>query len=266
MVANRAENDDEHGTGVDRIRSGEAVGAGWLSVVEPAVAEIAADVGYEVVFLDTEHNTASLGDVENVVRGLESAGDADAVVRVPSNDPTYLKQVLDVDVDGVMVPMVETAAEAEELVAATRYPPEGTRGTGPWRAQSYGDRMGEYVESADEHLLRIAQIESPTAVENAAEIAAVDGIGSLFVGPVDLTTALGELGNTESDAFVEAVEAVIDAAHAEDTPVGVLALGDEDIAYYDELGFDWQIVGVDLLALREGMSSARSTHRDVVGE
>lgn len=260
------ETDDEHEAGIERLRASEPVAAGWLSVLEPALAEITANAGYEVVFLETEHNTADLEDVENAVRGLETGGNPDAIVRVPSNDPVYLKQVLDIGVDGVMVPMVETATEAEELVQATRYPPEGKRGTGVWRAQAYGDSMDEYVASADERLLRIAQIETPTAVDNAAEIAAVDGIGSLFVGPVDLSAALGDLGDTESDAFVEAARTVIDAAHARDKPVGVLALDDEDVGYYDDLGFDWQIVGVDLLALRDGIASARATHEDVVGE
>lgn len=252
--------------GIERLRSGEPVAAGWLSIVEPAIAEIAASVGYEVVFLDMEHNTASLKDVEHGVRGLETGGDPGAVVRVPSNDPVSLKQVLDIGVDGVMVPMVETPAEAETLVEATRYPPAGKRGTGVWRAQGYGNRLSEYVESADERLLRVAQLETPTAVDNAAEIAAVDGIDSLFVGPIDLSTALGNPGDTKSDAFVEAVETVIDAAHDRGTPVGVLTLDDEDMVYYDELGFDWQIVGVDLLALREGLASARVTHRDAVEE
>lgn len=261
---NRSENGCK--PGIERLRSGEPVAAGWLSIVEPAIAEITASVGYEVVFLDMEHNTASLKDVEHGMRGLETGGNPGTVVRVPSDDPVYLKQVLDIGVDGVMVPMVETPAEAETLVEATRYPPDGKRGTGVWRAQEYGERLVEYVKSADESLLRVAQLETPTAVDNAAEIAEVDGIDSLFVGPIDLSTALGNPGDTRSDAFFEAIETIIDAAHDRDKPVGVLALDYEDVVYYDDLGFDWQIVGVDLLAFRKGLASARVTHRDVVGE
>lgn len=257
---------DRSKPGIERLKSGEPVAAGWLSIVEPTIAEITASVGYEVVFLDVEHNTASLKDVEHGMRGLQTGGNPGAVVRVPSNDPVYLKQVLDIGVDGVMVPMVETPAEAETFVEATRYPPGGKRGTGVWRAQEYGNRLVEYIESADESLLRIAQLETPTAVDNAAEIAAVDGIDSLFVGPIDLSTALGNPGDTKSDTFIEAIKTVIDAAHDRDKPVGVLALDDEDVAFYHDLGFDWQIVGIDLLAFRNGLASARISHQDVIGE
>lgn len=256
----------ELGNGIERLREGEPVAAGWLTLMEPAVGEIMTDAGYDVVFADTEHTTASLEAVENAVRGIEAAGGTDALVRVPSDDPTYLKRVLDVGVGGVMVPMIETADQARQLVRSTRYPPEGTRGTGAWRAQAYGDSVADYVDSADDRLVRIAQIETPTAVDNAADIAAVEGIDSLFVGPVDLSTGLGALGDTESDAFVDAVESVLEAAHAENKPVGVLALDEDETAYYDDLGFDWQIVGVDIMALREGVASARSAHGDVVGE
>ncbi|WP_251341317.1 HpcH/HpaI aldolase family protein [Haloplanus halophilus] len=253
-------------TGIERLRAGEPVAAGWITMMHPAVAEITADTGYRLAFVDTEHTTASLSDVETMVRALETGGDTDAVVRVPSDDPTYLKRVLDVGVDGVMVPMIETAAEAEGVVDATRYPPAGSRGTGAARAQSYGADMAEYVDTADERLLRIVQIETPRAVENAADIAAVDGIDALFVGPVDLSTGLGDLGNTESEAFVDAVETVLDAAEAAGKPVGTLATSEADIEYYEELGFDWQIVGVDVLLLRERTSEVRSTYADLVSE
>lgn len=266
MRWNRNGSEDRSKPGIERLKAGEPVAVGWLSIVEPTIAEITANVGYEVVFLDVEHNTASLKDVEHGIRGLESGGNPGAVVRVPSNDPVYLKQVLDIGVDGVMVPMVETPAEAETLVRATQYPPDGTRGTGVWRAQEYGERLVEYIESADERLLRIAQLETPTAVDNADEIAAVDGIDSLFVGPIDLSTALGNPGDTKSDTFVEALETIINAAHNRDKPVGILALDNEDVAFYDDLGFDWQIVVIDLLAFRRGLESARITHRDIVGE
>lgn len=254
----------EHG--IERLRAGEPVAANWITMMEPAIAEITADIGYEVAFIDTEHTTATLKEVENVVRGLEARGDTDAIVRVPSNDPIYLKRVLDIGIQGVMVPMIETAEQAEAVVNATRYPPEGTRGTGAGRAQSYGSNMAEYVESADEQLLRIVQVETPRAVDNVAEIAAVDGIDALFVGPVDLSTGLGDLGNTESDAFVEAVDTVLAAGAAEDKPVGTLATSEQDIEYYEKLGFDWQIVGVDVLLLRERTSDVLSTHEDVVRE
>lgn len=258
-------NEIERTDAIDRLRAGEPVSATWISLADPAVAEITATLGFDIAFFDTEHTPADLETVANLLRGLESMGETELILRVPSGDPAYLKRVLDIGLSGVMVPMIETAAQAEDFVEATTYPPDGQRGTGVARAQSYGASLNEYVASADESVLRIPQIESRTAVENADDIAAVDGIETLFLGPLDLSKSLGVMGEYENETFLEAVETVVDAAHSADIPVGVIASGEDQLEHFDELGFDWQIVGIDLTYIREGAQEALSAYERIVG-
>jgi 2-keto-3-deoxy-L-rhamnonate aldolase RhmA len=192
----------------------------------------------------------SLETVENMVRAADAAkGETPTVVRVPWNDPVRVKRVLDIGVDGVMVPMVETADEASELVSATRYPPEGKRGIAAGRAADYGLHFEEYVHKADGSILTIVQIETEAGLANVDEIAAVNGVDALFVGPADLSGSLGVFGEWESDRLVDAIEDVVAAAREADTPVGTLTLERTDITVRIEQGFDFLIVGKDTATL-----------------
>ncbi|MFW6385222.1 MAG: aldolase/citrate lyase family protein, partial [Halodesulfurarchaeum sp.] len=118
-------NEIERTDAIDRLRAGEPVSATWISLADPAVAEITATLGFDVAFFDTEHTPADLETVANLLRGLESMGETELILRVPSGDPAYLKRVLDIVLSGVMVPMIETKAQAEDFVEATTYPPDG---------------------------------------------------------------------------------------------------------------------------------------------
>ncbi|MFB6112886.1 MAG: HpcH/HpaI aldolase/citrate lyase family protein [Halodesulfurarchaeum sp.] len=267
MAQNSGERNDESGSEdrrpVERLTAGEPVAATWISLGEPAIAEIASELGFDLAFFDAEHTQFDLETVVHHVRALESAGSTASVLRVPSGDPTYLKRVLDIGLSGVMVPMVETAADAESVVEATTYPPDGRRGTGVARAQAYGESLGPYFESADEQLLRIPQIETTTAVENVEEIVAVDGIEALFLGPLDLSVSLGSIGDYHSEQWVESVETVLEASHDEDTPVGIIAGDEDELEYFHDLGFDWQIVGLDVGYLRAGATESLETYRSL---
>jgi 2-keto-3-deoxy-L-rhamnonate aldolase RhmA len=222
----------------------------WLSIGHPSVAEVSASLGFDFLLVDTEHTTMSLETVENMVRAADAAeGETPTVVRVPWNDPVRVKRVLDIGVDGVMVPMVETADEASELVSATRYPPEGKRGIAAGRAADYGLHFEEYVHEANGSILTIVQIETETGLANVDEIAAVNGVDALFVGPADLSGSLGVFGEWESDRLVDAIDEVVASAREADTPVGTLTLEREDITVRIEQGFDFLIVGKDTATL-----------------
>jgi 2-keto-3-deoxy-L-rhamnonate aldolase RhmA len=236
----------------ERVRSGEPLSAGWVSLGHPRVAEIVALAGYDFVIVDIEHTPMSLETLDDIVRAVEIRG-VPVVVRVPWNDPVELKRVLDIGVAGVMVPMVETAEAAEAAVDAMTYPPEGMRGVAGSRATSYGLEFAEYMESADDDLVAILQIETVDGVENAASISAVDGVDSLFVGPSDLSASLGVTGDWEDAAVTEAIDRVLDAS---EVPVGSLAVTDEGIERWVEQGFDWVIAGVDSRNLLAASQSA----------
>lgn len=242
----------------------DPVAATWVSIPHPAVAELAAEQGFDCVFLDSEHTPAGVEAIEELVRAVDagSGGGAASIVRVPWNDPVRIKRVLDTGPTGVMVPMVETGEEAAAFVEATRYPPEGVRGMAAARASGYGTRFAEYVESANDEVVTIAQIETETGVENAADVAAVEGLDALFVGPADLGASLG--AEPGDEAFEAAVETVVDAGHEAGTAVGTLATSTEAVSAWVDRGVDFMAVGYDLEYLASGAEAARTTYREAV--
>lgn len=185
-------------------------------------------------------------------------GEAASVVRVAWNDPVRIKRVLDTGPTGVMVPMVETREEAEAFVEATHYPPDGVRGMAAARASGYGTRFEAYAERANDEVVAIAQVETETGVENAPDIAAVEGVDALFVGPADLGASLGSAPG--EPRFEDAVASVVEAAHAAGVAVGTLATRTDAIADWVERGVDFLAVGYDLQYLAEGAEAARSAY------
>ncbi|PSP73367.1 aldolase [Halobacteriales archaeon QS_3_64_16] len=248
-----------------RLAAREPLLGTWLSFSDPAVAEIGASLGYDFALIDTEHTPLSLETVTELVRAIEAApGETEAMVRVPWNDPVSLKRVLDTGVGGVMVPMVDTAEQAREALEATRYPPEGERRMAAGRAAGYGLDFENYVERANEEIATIVQIESERGVENAEEIAAVEGIDALFVGPADLSAALDAFGEPESDAFTAAIDRVIEAGEATDTPIGTLAIETEEVETRVEQGFDFLIAGLDAAHLIKGNRRAKRAYESAL--
>jgi 2-keto-3-deoxy-L-rhamnonate aldolase RhmA len=246
-----------------RLRDGDPVAGHWLSIGDPTVAELCTrDADFAVV--DTEHAPNDVETVANVARAVESAGHAELLARVAWNDPVRVKRVLDTGVSGVLVPMVETAAEAREAVEAVRFPPDGVRGIAGSRANDYGRELAEQVESGGEDLVTILQVETERAVENAAGIANVAGVDALLVGPADLSASLGVFGEYESPTFREAVADVLDAADESDASVGTLATNDDEIDLWADYGYDYQIVGVDAGYLAAGAERARDAYEDAM--
>jgi 2-dehydro-3-deoxyglucarate aldolase/4-hydroxy-2-oxoheptanedioate aldolase len=222
----------------------------WLSIGHPVVAEVSALGGFDFLLLDTEHTSMSLETVENMVRAVEATeGRTEMVVRVPANDPVRIKRVLDIGAPGIMVPMIESAADARAFVEATRYPPDGVRGIATGRATAYGREFLSYVAEANDRLLRIVQIENRAGLSNAEEIAAVDGVDALFVGPADLSGALGVFAEWDADDLTAAMERVVDAGRTAGVPVGTLTVDPDDIEMRLDQGFDFLVVGKDTASL-----------------
>ncbi|MEZ3114448.1 HpcH/HpaI aldolase/citrate lyase family protein [Halobaculum sp. MBLA0147] len=237
----------------ERLREGAATGV-WLSIPSPTVAEVVAGTDADFVVADTEHTSSSVETVEAIVRAVEAAsGETAPLVRAAWNDHVRIKRLLDTGAAGVIAPQVESAAEARSFVDATRYPPEGDRGLAAGRASAYGTELDDYYETAGDRLARIVQIESPTAVDAVGEIAAVDGVDSVFVGPADLSASLGMFGEYDVPAFREAVERVL--ADSE-VPVGTLAVTPDQVDHWREVGFDYQVVATDVDALQRGVAAS----------
>jgi 2-keto-3-deoxy-L-rhamnonate aldolase RhmA len=229
----------------------------WLSIGHPKVAESVAQLDLDFVLVDMEHTTMTLETVETMARSVDAANNGtDTVVRVPWNDPVRLKRVVDIGVAGVMVPMIDSAEEARTLVESIRYPPEGIRGIAGSRATGYGRNFEEYVTNANGTILTIAQIETKAGLENVEEIANVDGIDALFVGPADLSSALGMFAEWDSQEFVDAIQPIIDASETTGVPVGTLTVDIDAIDERLEQGFDFLIAGKDISLLMESVERA----------
>ena len=166
----------------------------WSLLASPAVTEILALAGYDFIIIDYEHGPGDLDTLANQLRATTGTG-ATSVLRVPSNDVNSIKTVLDLGVEGLMVPNVSTAEEARAVVAACRYPPAGIRGSAysTARGASYGIDGERYLRTINDNLVIMCQIESTTGVDNIDEISAVEGIDVLFLGPGDLSGSAGHL-------------------------------------------------------------------------
>lgn len=198
-----------------RIAQGEQLYGCWLGLGSAAVAELLGSAGYDFLIVDQEHGPGSLADGAAMMRACQVAG-CPAIVRVPWNDQVYLKRILDLGAQSLMIPMVESAEEAAAAVAACRYPPAGRRG---WAAPSMRcSRYGfvpDYTARANGELFIIAQIESAAAAERAREIAAVDGVDMVLIGVNDLAGSIGlleQLHQPEVDRLVRLAEEGVRAA------------------------------------------------------
>ncbi len=224
----------------------------WVCSGSPVVAEIVAGAGLDWLLIDMEHSPHSL---ESVLAQLHAvAGSASTpVVRVPIGDAVTIKQVLDLGAQNILVPMVSTPAEARAAVAAVRYPPRGARGVGSALARSARwNRVADYLENADAYVSLFVQIETAAGVDHAAEIAAVDGVDGVFVGPSDLAASLGFLGDQTHPEVVAAVRRAFDAVRSAGKPVGVNAFDPAVAEAYVEAGAAFVLVGADVALLARG--------------
>lgn len=224
----------------------------WVCSGSSLVAEICAGAGLDWALVDMEHSPNGLESVLTQLQAL-AAYPVTPVVRVPSNDAVTIKQVLDLGAQTLLVPMVSSAKEAQAAVEATRYPPRGRRGVGSALARSARwNRVEGYLQHADDHVSLLVQIETTAGVEAAGEIAAVDGVDGVFVGPSDLSASMGLLGQQTHPDVVAAVHRTFEAVRAAGTPVGVNAFDPAVAEAYAEAGARFILVGADVALLARG--------------
>ena len=218
----------------------------WACSGSPIMAELVAGSGVDWVLIDAEHSPNGLESILAQLYAV-SAYPVAPVVRPPFGDAVIIKQYLDLGVQNLLVPMVDSAAQAAEIVRAVRYPVDGVRGVGASLARSSRwNRVERYLPDASSTISLTVQIESATAVEAAPEIAAVDGVDALFVGPADLAASMGLLGQQAHPDVVAGVLRSIEAGAAVGKPVGVNAFVPEDADRYLAAGADFVAVGADV--------------------
>ncbi|WP_431802686.1 HpcH/HpaI aldolase family protein [Microbacterium sp. bgisy203] len=225
---------------------------GWVSSGSPLVAEIMAGAGLDWLLIDGEHGPNTLDTVLAQLQAIDGSGTT-PVVRVPSGDVVTIKQVLDLGAQNLLVPMVSSADEARAVVEAVRYPPRGRRGVGSALARSARwNRVDDYLANTDAYVSLFVQIETADAVDAAAEIAAVDGIDGVFVGPSDLAASLGLLGQQTHPDVVDAVHRAFAAVQGAGKPVGVNAFDPAVAQTYLDAGAAFIAVGADVALLARG--------------
>jgi 4-hydroxy-2-oxoheptanedioate aldolase len=246
-----------------RMVGGKNMFGVWLHAAHPMVVEALADTGYDCLIVDNEHGPSSLEQTRAQLQASVPY-DCGMCVRIPWNDPVYIKKVLDLGADTLMVPMVQTADEARAVADACRYPPKGKRGMGPWRAMARGVPVPDYVAHMADNLFVMCQIESPTAANNAEAIAAVDGVDMLFVGPYDLSGALGRPNDFENPEHRRLVDLALAAATKAGKPCGIVPHGSHDAASLFKRGFRFVAASTDFSLMRraaiaeiEGIKPAR---------
>ena len=221
----------------------------WACAGSAITAEIVAGSGCDWVLLDAEHSPNGLESVLAQLHAM-SAYPVAPVVRPPFGDPVTIKQFLDLGAQNLLVPMVDSAEQAEEIVRAVRYPTRGVRGVGSALARSARwNRVDGYLERASETISLTVQIESAAAVADAERIVAVDGVDAVFVGPSDLAASMGLLGQQTHPEVVAAVLRTIAVARAAGVPAGVNAFVRADAERYLEAGASFVAVGADVAIL-----------------
>jgi 4-hydroxy-2-oxoheptanedioate aldolase len=234
----------------------------WLGLPDTSCAEICALAGFDWLLVDAEHAPF---DVPAVLRHLQvlAAYDVPVLVRPVDGSASLLKQLLDVGARTLLVPMVESAAQATQIAAAVRYPPQGLRGLGTSLARAaQWNRNRNYLHEANAGICLIAQVETQRAIDNLTAILAVDGIDAVFVGPSDLAASMGHLGEPGHPAVVAAVEDVLRRVRAAGKSAGVLAVDPTLAARYVAAGANFIGVGVDTALLATAASALATRYRE----
>lgn len=233
----------------------------WLSMASSISAEIVALAGVDFVLLDHEHGSGSLLSAIPLLQAASGAG-ATTLMRVEWNDPVYIKRALDTGVEGLMIPQVDDAEAARAAVAACRYPPDGVRSVawGVIRAADWGLRAEEYGARANAEVLVIAQIESPKAVGNVPEIAAVDGIDALFIGPFDLSASMGKPGRFDDPEVADMIGRAEQAILASGKVLGGITRSHDDAKAMFGRGYQMVVAGADVTLLRDAARALVDTY------
>jgi len=236
-----------------RVLAREWLAGTFINLGSSITAEIAGRCGFDWLLLDYEHGPGSDESLLHQLQAIRGTTAA-AVVRIAANEAPRFKRVLDLGADGVMVPYVNTAAEAIAAVAASRFPPHGVRGVSKFnRAAGFGQGFEDYYANAHHRVTLMAQIETPEAVSNVEAIAAVDGVDVLFLGPLDLSTNLGIQSNFTHPLFVEAQQRVAVACREAGKAGGILLANAGQIPLARDLGYTVIALGSDGGAVSSGL-------------
>jgi 4-hydroxy-2-oxoheptanedioate aldolase len=236
-----------------RLAAGETLFGCWLGMADPYAAEMAATAGFDWLLIDGEHAPNDLRSTMAQLQVIEPS-DSAPIVRLRDDDPARIKQVLDAGAQSLLIPMIESATQAERCLRATRYPPDGFRGVGASMARaSRFSAIPDYLTTANDQICLILQVESRAGLAALDDILLIEGVDSVFIGPADLAADMGHLGNA---GHPEVREAIFDALHriaASGKTAGVLATEDGFIRDCLAAGARFVGVGIDVTAYADAL-------------
>jgi len=247
-----------------KLKAGETIVGTYVRYAEPSIAELLCYLGYDFLMFDEEHAPIGERECENLARVCELTG-VTSIVRVPSNQAWTIGRHLDMGIQGIQIPMINTGAEALAAARAAKYAPLGTRGLAGSRAANYGQRLPfsypEHIAKSNAETLVIVQVETPEAIENLAAIVASPEIDVIFIGPNDLSLSLGHPGDLKHPVVQGAFEQITDVVLKSDKALGVLAATTESAIEWRSRGVRYILGLFEAImgpAIREHLKAVRA--------
>jgi len=244
------------------FKQGKSTFGIWNGLSGSYAAEICAGAGFDWVLIDGEHAPLDLQTIllhHQIIAGH----DCGIVVRPPSDDPVFIKQLLDIGVQSLLIPVIETVEQAEQLVKAISYPPKGIRGVGSALSRAaQWKRVPDYFEKVQDELCLIIQVETVKGMQNIETICQVDGIDGVFIGPADLAGSMGMLGQSMSDEVRAEVRRGLQIIKNYGKVAGTLAVRQDVIAEYQEAGATFIGVAVDSVLLAKATTAVADKYKN----
>jgi 2-keto-3-deoxy-L-rhamnonate aldolase RhmA len=242
-----------------KLRNRERLFAGWISYAHPSITETFASAELDVIFIDMEHSTINIEQGQRIIAACQACN-VPCIPRPVSHSNDYIKPLLESGADGMLIQMVETPEQVEQLLGFIKYPPVGRRTYGVNRAHAYGLDFDDYISSWNLTSSFLLQIESLLGVDNIDQLLAYDEVDGVMIGPLDLAGSLGVPGQTKHPLVLEASQKVITACHRYGKSCGsqVADTNSAEIDFLFSLGYTYAILGSDLFVLTKWASDMRS--------
>ena len=239
---------------MQKIRSGDTALGLWINSTDPLIAEIYATFGCDWIFIDTEHEPIGRRDLMGLLLACKGT-ECTPCVRVPGNQPEFMKWILDLGAGGIIVPQIRSAREAADAVDSVRYHPLGRRGLGGLRAHEYG-KDSDYVHTANDRVVLMVQAEDVGFLEDMDEIMAMDGIDVIFIGQADLSHSMGLPGDMAHPDVQAAVDKIISCATSAGKTTAIIVRNQEEVRRRVEQGVSVFMLGSDYRFIRDGVQSS----------
>ena len=240
-----------------RLRDNDTLIGLWMALGDPSAAELCATTGFDWLVVDAEHGPNELRDILAILRAAH--GHPGLVVRPRDDNRALIKQVLDIGAQTLLVPMIETADQAREVVRSAMYAPLGARGVGASlaRASAYGS-VANYVTTANDEICLLLQVETRLGIDNLEQILAVKHVDGIFIGPADLAADMGYPGNSDAPEVQAVILDALTRIRAANRAAGILTMDRAQAASYLRHGVDFLAVGSDVTILAAGLRDLRA--------